>query len=149
MLQILLSKHQMSQPSLPADTTPRAVPSHRQRWLAATGWTLAFAYVPQFTPFLVGPLTECAHCVGGYLRFFVITPGFLLANFVVLELPYGSSLPDLLRFIVPSVVLTLIMLAAAVTITASIRRFALILWLASLATLSAFNALSLAAALRA
>ena len=123
-------------------------PTRRKYWLTAMALTLGFVYVPQLAPLFFGPLSECGHCVAIYAKLFLIVPGSLLGLFIVDQLPFGIPSSNLLGFILPGSLLTLLLLAAAITITASIRRVALALWLAALATMSVYNALWLAALVR-
>ena len=123
--------------------------ARRKHWLTATGLTLAFVYLPQLSALVFGPLSECDHCVAIYAKVYLIVPGSLLGLFIVSNLPLGSPPSDLYGFILPGIVLTLILLAGAITITASVRRVPLVLWLAALATSSIFNCLWLAILIRA
>jgi hypothetical protein len=123
-------------------------PARRKHWLVAMALTLAFVYLPQLAPLFFGPLSECGHCVIIYAKLFVIVPGSLMGLVIVSKLPFVPS-SDLEGFILPGTVLTLLLLAAAITITASIRRMALVLWLALLATMSIYNALCLSIMIRA
>ncbi len=49
-------------------------PSWR-RSLAEAG---AVLYLPHLLPFVFGPLTECRHCTGLYLRLFPLVPGHVV-----------------------------------------------------------------------
>lgn len=112
-------------------------------------WTLVFIYGAQLTPLFAGPLTECDHCVGLYLKGFLIGPGVLIGHWLTTLLPTLAGGPDVVRFLLPGVLMSVLIVAAATVITASTRRIVGILWLTFLATLSALNALSLAALIRA
>ena len=118
--------------------------ARRKHWLVAAGLTLAFVYVPQLAPLVFGPLSECGRCVAIYAKAYVIVPGSLLGLLIVSKLPLANTSSDFFGFILPGAISTLIMLAGAITITASIRRVPLVLWLAALATTSIFNSLWLA-----
>ena len=107
--------------------------ARRKHWLAATGLTLAFVYVPQLAALIFGPLSECGHCVAIYAKVYLIAPGSLLGLFIVSKLPSASAASDFYGFVLPGILSTLILLAGAITITASIRRVPLVLWLAALA----------------
>ena len=123
--------------------------ARRKHWLAATGLTLSFVYVPQVAALIFGPLSECSHCVAIYAKVYLIVPGSLLGLIVVSKLPLSNPPSDLFGFVLPGILLTLLLLGGAVTITASVRRVALVLWLAGLATMSIFNSLWLAMLIRA
>ena len=47
----------------------------RRSWRRAVGIAIGVVYLPQLTPFAVGPLTECDHCIAEYWRMFAILPG--------------------------------------------------------------------------
>lgn len=58
-------------PAVAAAAAPRL--TRGNALLHAAGWL----YLPQFLPFLLGPLTECGHCVQTYLLCFPVGPGLL------------------------------------------------------------------------
>jgi len=62
---------------LPGDPDPQPA---RLSWRTRLTLTVSTVYVPLGTPFLVGPLTECDHCVGTYLVFSPIIPGFIVGR---------------------------------------------------------------------
>ena len=126
----------------------------RRWWVSPLGWTLAAIYGGQLAPFFAGPLTECDHCVGNYLRFFPMVPGIVvghwLAEFLRDTIPGAKALSsDLFRFLVPGVLVCLAVLVTTLFLTAKIRGRWRWAWLILLAALSAFNALAFSAALRA
>jgi hypothetical protein len=123
--------------------------ARRKHWIVASGLTLAFVYLPQLAALFSGPLSECGHCVAIYAKVYVIAPGSLLGLFIVSKLPSVSAASDFYGFVLPGILSTLVLLAGATTITASIRRVPLVLWLAALATISIFNSLWLAILIRA
>ena len=57
-------------------------------------WILAVAvvYVPLLLPFLVGPLTECDHCVASYARSSPLLPAFW-ADHALMEFFGRDSVP--------------------------------------------------------
>ncbi len=124
-------------------------PSFAKRWGIPFLWTVAFIYGAQLTPLFAGPLTECNHCVGLYFKGFLIGPGILIGHWLGTLLPALASSTDVVRFLLPGILMTVLIVVAATVITASTRRIVGIIWLTFLATLSALNALSLAALIRA
>jgi len=124
-------------------------PSFIKRWGIPFLWTVVFIYGAQLTPLFAGPLTECKHCVGIYFKGFPVAPGVLVGHWLTTLLPALASSPDVVRFVLPGVMMTALIVCAATVITASTRRIVGIIWLTFLATLSALNALSLAALIRA
>lgn len=123
-------------------------PSFAKRWGMSFVWTVAFIYGAQLTPLLAGPLTECDHCVAIYFKDFLIGPGLLIGHWLTTLLPALASSPHVVRFLLPGILMSVLIVFAATVITASTRRIVGILWLTFLATLSALNALSLAALIR-
>ena len=53
-------------------------------WRPALLAALGLMWLPHLLPFVLGPLTECGHCVRTYLQYFAVLPGFLA----------GASLSD-------------------------------------------------------
>ena len=128
-------------------------PRRRGWWWRPLAWTLGALYAGQLVPFLFGPLTECDHCVGNYLRFFVVVPGIVVghwfSNFLRDVLPGGKNLDsDLWRFFVPGVLTYLAMVFSMTLLTAKCAGKWRWAWLAVVTALSAANALIFAAALR-
>lgn len=97
-------------------------------------------YLPQVLPFLVGPLTECSHCIGTYLKLFAILPGGLPGILI------GGGGP--VTWLIGGVT-TLVALTVATLMMQTVRAHGLRLLLgATIAAVSAANALSIAQALR-
>lgn len=64
-----------------------AAPSRRlwvawAEWRAPLGRAALALWLPALLPFAVGPLSECGHCVGVYLRLVPVLPGFFAAAWV-------------------------------------------------------------------
>lgn len=55
------------------------------KWSRAALLTAAAAYLAQLAPFILGPLTECDHCVAQYLRLYAVLPGVVPAMLLRLE----------------------------------------------------------------
>jgi len=124
-------------------------PSFAKRWGIPFVWTLVFIYGAQLAPLFAGPLSECDHCVGIYFKGFLVGPGVIIGHWLTTFVPALSGSSDLVRYLLPGLVVTLLTVSTAAVITASARGIVGVIWLAFLATLSALNALSLAALIRA
>ncbi|MCB1077057.1 MAG: hypothetical protein KDM64_04420 [Verrucomicrobiae bacterium] len=120
----------------------------RRWWLSPLWATAAAIYTGQLAPFLIGPLTECGHCVANFARFFVFTPGVLAGHFVFQRVPSVLPQNDWFRFWVPGIVITTLIVGAATWITAYTKGWGRWVWLSVLVAMSALNALAFAAALR-
>lgn len=124
-------------------------PSFIKRWGMPCLWTVVFIYGAQLTPLFAGPLTECDHCVGIYFKGFLVGPGVIIGHWLTTLVPALAGSSELVRFLLPGIVVSAMIVATATVITASTRGIVGIIWLTFLATLSALNALSLAALIRA
>ena len=51
----------------------------RRRWPIALLLAALAVYLPTAVPFVVGPLTECDHCVSTYLGLLPVVPGVIAA----------------------------------------------------------------------
>lgn len=128
----------------------------RQRgwWWRPLGWTLTALYGGQLVPFVVGPLTDCDHCVGNYLKFFVFLPGAVigpwLGDLLRDTIPGGGNgNGDWWRYFLPAFVVYVGLLFSATILTAQWRGRWRWIWLGILTALSAANSLVVSAALRA
>ena len=140
-----------------SDGHPPATERKRTWWVKPLSLTLLFVYGAQAVPFFVGPLTECDHCVGNYLKLFPIIPGMLAGHSLVdliRDMVPGAktflSNSDTIRFYLPAT-LTLAAIVAVSTFATYLlrRRWWQWVWLIALGCLSGFNALFLSALLRA
>lgn len=137
-----------------SEPAPFAGERNRRWWWRPLGQSAAALYLGQLAPFVAGPLTECAHCVGNYLKFFPLIPGILLGHSVMGFL--GDWIPaleklayhDFWRFVVPGALSLAVILFCATWFTAKLKGRWRRVWWVALALLSAGNALIFGAALR-
>lgn len=65
----------------------------RPPWRRALLEAAAVLYLPQLAAFVIGPLTECDHCTGLYIRLYPIVPGHPFGMALVLLTGMQSDLP--------------------------------------------------------
>ncbi len=134
-------------------TVPGGERPHRW-WPRPLVSSLAAIYLGQLVPFVAGPLTECAHCVGNYLKLFPLVPGVILGewsiNYLDKIVPGNQRLrmgPDWIQLGI-GLLIVAVLLFCITMITAKVRGKWRWVWLGFLASASAVNALLLGAALR-
>jgi hypothetical protein len=71
-------------------------------WKRALGSAALVVYVPQFAALVVGPLSECQHCLGNFMMLFPIVPGMLAGALV-----QGDSRLDVAIIVTIAIILAL------------------------------------------
>ncbi len=124
-------------------------------WWRPLVTSAAAIYLGQLVPFVAGPLTECAHCVGNYLKYYFVVPGIILGQWLMYFLdrivPGNQRLmmgPDWIRLGFGLLVLAALFFCTTM-ITAKVRGTWRRIWLGFLVAASAANALLFASLLRA
>lgn len=108
-------------------------------WRPALLAALGLMWPPHLLAFVFGPLTECPHCVGVYLKYLAVMPGFLAG---------ASSSSEALRWLIMILASGAVFLLVAQSWRAFPPRGRLIFAVLCLIGFSA-NGLVIAAALRA
>lgn len=108
-------------------------------WFRAAALVMAVVYLAQLTPFVVGPLLSCDHCIDLYARYYVFVPGFLPTMYFGLEDKVFATV---------AILFTIAMLAVITIAVRKFPRWAVVGVLMITALLAGYNALGLSHVLR-